>query len=254
MSGEKTKQTGMKVGKRTSSKPPADYLAKIALDLFAERHYASVTIKNIGRAAHANSAMIYYYYRDKQDLFRAALDFAVDEAFQLFSDHCNSDKHDNPADAISAWFDVHVALYKQLRAVLKISVDCKGLVGNVPKADEPIQRFYRHENEILRDLVSEGIDEGMFEDVDPAVVATMISTMLDGVLARSIYLEDFDIHKTVQGFKVAILQYLGYRMAPPKAVRSAKKVGNGRKTIDATRREGRTRRKIAAKFSSISGH
>ncbi len=234
MSGrKKEKQADMGVAKPNAIKPSAEYLAKMALDLFAERHFASVTIRDIGRAAHANSAMIYYYYRDKQDLFRAALDCAVDEAFQLFSDHCNSDKHDNPADAISAWFDVHVELYKQLRAVLKISVDCKGLVGNVPKADEPIQRFYRHENEILRDLVREGIEQGIFENVDPAVVATMISTMLDGVLARSIYLEDFDIHKTVQGFKRAILQYLGYRMLPARVVRTVKKVDNGRKTIVA---------------------
>ena len=234
MSGEmRKKRTLTGVAKRNSGKPSADYLAKVALDLFAERHYASVTIKDIGRAAHANSAMIYYYYKDKEDLFRAALDFAVDKAFQLFSDHCNSDKHDNPADAISAWFDVHVALYKQLRAVLKISVDCKGLVGSVPKADEPIQRFYRHENEILRNLVREGIEGGMFKEVNPAIVATMISTMLDGVLVRSIYLEAFEIHKTVQGFKQSILQYLGYREPPAKAVQSSKKVGNGRKTIVA---------------------
>ncbi len=232
MSREKRHKTGVKVARRTHDRPPADYLAKVALNLFAERQYASVSTREIGRAAGANSAMIYYYFKDKQDLFRAALDYAIDDAFRLFDVHLKSDKHDNAADAINAWFDVHVALYKQLRAVLKISVDCKGLVGNIPEADEPIKRFYKHENEILQGLVREGIADGIFThgSVSPAMVATMISTMLDGALARSIYLEDFDLHKTVEGFKTATLQYLGYRLPPDVPVRTSRKAGSVRRT------------------------
>src|SRR5262249_28398758 len=155
---------------------------RIALDLFAERHFASVTIKDIGRAAQVNSAMIYYYYEDKADLFRAAIESAIDEAFNLFAEHCNNEKHENAAKAISAWFDVRVTLHKRLGNVIKISLDCKGIVGNMPEANEPIKRFYRHEKEILQNLIQNGIETGIFREVDPVPVATMISTMLDGVL------------------------------------------------------------------------
>lgn len=190
------------------------------MDLFAERSFASVTIKDIGRAAKVNSAMIYYYYKDKGDLFRAAIESAIDEAFHLFANHCNSEKHDNAADAISAWFDVHVTLYKRLRNVVKISLDCKGVVGNVPDANEPIKRFYRHENEILQNIIREGIEKGIFRRVDPSIVATMISTILDGLLARSLILKDFDMLKTVEEFKQALWLHLGYGVSQPKAVRA----------------------------------
>lgn len=206
------KEVKRPLGRRAAStaRPGPDDLARIALDLFAERHFASVTIKDIGRAAQVNSAMIYYYYQDKADLFRAAIESAIDEAFDLFAEHCNNEKHENPAEAISAWFDVHVTLYKRLRNVIKISLDCKGIVGNVPEANEPIKRFYRHEREILQDLIREGIEIGIFKEVDPGTVATMISTMLDGVLARSIFLKDFEMVKTVEAFKQTIMLYLGY--------------------------------------------
>ena len=211
--GKKIKiQTGLKTGRRTSntSRPGAGDLARIALDLFAEHHFAAVTIKDIGQAAKINSAMIYYYYKDKEDLFRAAIESAIDEAFLLFDRHCNNEKHDSPADAIGAWFDIHVHLYKQLRNVVKISLDCKGIVGNIPKANEPIQRFYRHENEILQKFIREGIERGIFRKVDLSIVATMISTVLDGVLARSFFLKDFPMVKTVEEFKQALWLYLGY--------------------------------------------
>jgi AcrR family transcriptional regulator len=125
------KRKGVRPGRRTANRnrPGPDELARIALDLFAERHFASVTIKDIGRAANVNSAMIYYYYQDKEHLFRAAIESAIDEAFDLFAKHCSSEVHEDPAETILAWFDTHVALYKQLRNVVKISVDCKGVVA-----------------------------------------------------------------------------------------------------------------------------
>lgn len=211
------KRKGVRPGRRTANRhrPGPDELARIALDLFAERHFASVTIKDIGRAANVNSAMIYYYYQDKEHLFRAAIESAIDEAFDLFAKHCSSEVHEDPAETILAWFDTAVALYKQLRNVVKISVDCKGVVGKVPGGMEPIKRFYRHENELLQDLIRKGIDAGLFHKVDPSVVATMISTILDGVLARSIFLKDFQMVETVEEFKRSIMLYLGY--SPLKA-------------------------------------
>jgi len=171
-----------------------------------------VSIRDIAKAAKLNSAMLYYQFKDKEDLYRAAIDTAIDEAFQLFEEHCNTEKHENPAEAISAWFDVHVKLYKQLRNVIKISLDCKGVVAGVPDSRQPIKRFYRHERAILEELVRNGIRSGLFrKDVDPSTVATMGSTMLDGVLARSIFLKDFNMYETVEAFKQAILLYLHFR-------------------------------------------
>ena len=201
-------------GRRSSNafSPSADHLAGIALGLFADRHFGSVSIRDIGEAANINSSMIYYHFKDKNDLYRAAIESAIDEAFDLFAEHCNNEKHETPADAISAWFDVHVKLYKRLRNVIKISLDCKGVVDGVRDSKQPIKRFYRHEKAILESLVREGMQSGLFrKDVNPAIVATMISTMLDGVLARSIFLRDFNMHETVEAFKRAILLYLGFR-------------------------------------------
>lgn len=210
---KRKKPANLRLGRRTAGTPGpgADGFARIALDLFAERNFASVSIKDIGRAAGVNSAMLYYYYKDKDDLFRAAIESAIDEAFDLFAEHCNNEKHENVAEAIGAWFDVHVRLYKRLRNVIKISLDCKGTVPGVRDKKNPIKRFYRHEKEILENLIREGMKSGLFtKSANPAIIATMISTMLDGILARSVFLKDFDMHETVSAFKQAILLYLGF--------------------------------------------
>ena len=236
MKQKRTSQhTEPKLGRRSANEsgPSREEFAQIALELFAERHFASVSIRDIGRAANVNSSMIYYHYKDKQELFRAAIETSIDAAFALFAAHCSSGANENPADAIDKWFDVHVELSRQLRNVVKISLDCRGAVG-VPDADEPIKRFYRHENEILQDLIREGMRRGIFKKVDPRVVATMISTMLDGVMARSFIFEDFNIVATVREFKKALWQHLGYTEKETRLRTSAKAKKNDKKPTAAS--------------------
>lgn len=206
-----------KLGRRAAKTagPDADELARIALDLFAERHFASVTIKDIGNAANVNSAMIYYHYKDKLALFNAAIDSAIDEAFQFFAVHCHNEKHENAVSAITAWINVHVALHKRLRNVIKISLDCSG--PEFADARSSIRRFYSHENKILQEIIRDGIRGGIFRQVDPSVIATMVSAFLDGVLARSLILRDFDMPKTVEEFKRALWLQLGYRAVRGRA-------------------------------------
>jgi hypothetical protein len=51
----------------------------------------------------------------------------------------------------------------------------------------------------------------------------MVSTMLDGMLARSIFLRDFNMHETVEAFKRATLLYLGHHGDMAEAARPARR-------------------------------
>ena len=44
---------------------PPDIMCRVALDLFAERNYSTVTIKDIALAAGLNPSHIYYYFDNK---------------------------------------------------------------------------------------------------------------------------------------------------------------------------------------------
>lgn len=199
-------KSDIKSGRRRSSEPrlSAGDLSSIALDLFAERHYAAVTIKDIGRAAGVNPAMIYYHFKDKEELFASAIQNAIDEAFQLFEEHCHIDDHEHALAAIDAWFDIHVILHKRLRNVVKISLDANSLSKANPAAITSIKQFYSHEKRILESFIQRGIDSGLFRPVDPRQVATMISVSLDGIMAHSLILADFDMQGTVEEFKTAL--------------------------------------------------
>src|SRR5215831_20800061 len=99
-------QPGMTVGTAGTGRelpPRAERLLVVALELFSLRDFASVSIKHIAKAAGVNTALIYYYFGSKEGLFRAALKHAVDQALDTY--RRLKDRHSDPVDLISDWFD-----------------------------------------------------------------------------------------------------------------------------------------------------
>src|SRR5688572_2794841 len=78
-----------------------DEFLATALDLFAERNFASVTIKDIAERLGVNTALIYYYFDSKTDLFRATIEHAVAGAFENV--RALDNKSADPATIIAAW-------------------------------------------------------------------------------------------------------------------------------------------------------
>jgi AcrR family transcriptional regulator len=186
----------------------SEELASAALDLFAERNYASVTIKDIANSAEVNTALIYYYHESKEGLFRAAIEFAVDQAFKNFR-HLQA-HHDNPADIIDNWLNNHVQLYAPIHKFVKVSLDYAGSETKIPVIDRQIRQFYDEEKRILSECICQGIQQDLFAPVDSDSLALFISTHLDGVMVRGVILDDFDVNQAVVALRRQIWAQLGY--------------------------------------------
>lgn len=186
----------------------AEELAAVALDLFAARNFAAVTIKDIANASNVNTALIYYYFDNKEDLFRASIEFAVDQAFKNF--RLLQARHDDPADIIADWLKTHVELYAPIHKFVKISLDYAGSETSIPVIDRLIRQFYDEELRILSQRISQGIQQGIFQQVDPDAIAVFISTYLDGLMVRSVILDDFDLKHSVDLLRHELWHRLGY--------------------------------------------
>lgn len=196
------------VAGRPQTHARAAELTAVALDLFEKRGFAAVTIKSIGEAAGVNSALIYYYFKDKDDLFRASIESAVDQAFEHFK--ALRQRHDDPAEVISDWLDTHVELYQVVRKMVKVSLDYAGSPAPSLSVDASIRRFYDQEAEILTTCIRDGMERGQFGDVDPGNIAELISTFLDGAMVRSNILPDFELRKAIDRFRQHLWAMLGY--------------------------------------------
>jgi|ERR1700730_17572851 len=185
-----------------------DKFLAIALDLFAERNFASVTIKDIAKALGVNTALIYYYFDSKTDLFRATIEHAVARAFENV--RALDDKSADPPTIIAAWLANHVNKYAEIHRFVKIALDFRGAHEGDPGIASAIESFYIEERKLLSKIIREGIKQGLFKPVDPNRMAQFISTHLDGCMVRLVILPDFDLAGAVRDLHRCVLERLGY--------------------------------------------
>lgn len=184
-----------------------DEFLAVALGLFAERNFASVTIKDIARALGVNTALIYYYFDNKMALFRATIAYAVANAFETV--RALEDKNVDPRDVISAWLENHVNKFAEIHRFVKIALDFRGAHEGDRATARTIEQFYEQEHKLLSNVIRKGIKQGIFEPVDPNRMAQFISTYLDGCMVRSVILADFDLARAVRDFQIRVFEVLG---------------------------------------------
>jgi len=210
----KRSQTGIRRGAPASSRRDEHNAARVdeflstALNLFAERNFASVTIKDIAQTLGVNTALIYYYFDSKTDLFRATIEHAVARAFENV--RALDNKSADPPTIIAAWLANHVNKYDEIHRFVKIALDFRGAHDGNTEVAKTIEGFYVEERKLLSKIIRAGIKQGLFKPVDPNRMGQFISTYLDGCMVRSVILTDFDLEGAVRDLHRRVHEMLGY--------------------------------------------
>lgn len=197
------------VGRPKKSSESSDAEARIcaaALDLFAERCFSAVTIKDIAKATGFNTALIYYYFDSKDELVQRAVTLAVEQAFRQFRSSVTLGQ--DPQKTIEDWLETHVREYATISKLIKISMDYASSAHRASKIDRAIRQFYRQEHEALVSALAAGVRSNTFGDIDPEEVATFISTCLDGIFVRAMILSDFDPIAAIRSLKINVAAQL----------------------------------------------
>ena len=186
----------------------ASELMNAALHHFARQDFNTVTIKDIANSIPVNSALIYYYFENKEALFRASLNHAADLAIARYEEMCKG--LTSPDEFIEAWFDNHIESGDLIRYMVKVMLDFAATHPNRDMIESGIQRFYGTERDMLVKYLHEGMSQGVFNDVDVNGAAQVASTMLDGVIVRSQIQTEFDIGAAIAELKKVFWRYVGF--------------------------------------------
>ncbi|MDX2307168.1 MAG: TetR/AcrR family transcriptional regulator [Hyphomicrobium sp.] len=177
-----------------------------ALDLFAERSFDRVTTSEIAKATGFNTALIYYYFGNKEELFRRSVALAVERAFATF--RLSRRESDGPQQQILGWIDTHIREFDTIAKLIKLSIDYASRSERKPGIDRAIMKFYDDESAVLRQAITNGMASGEFRKVDADETATFISTYLDGVFMRVMILKDFKPVPALKSLKTFVRAHL----------------------------------------------
>ena len=203
----KKAKPGRKPHRRQLASERANAILLTALDLFSRRDFRSVTVREIAAACDVNIALIYYYFADKDELFRAAIEFAMRQALQRYS--AGRATGVDPMAALGRWLDVNIELAEPLKNMAKTLFDYKLRNGQIAAIESMIREFYAKEERLLRKTIAAGVKRRLFRPADAKRAALFLSTHLDGIFFATMLRPELDMRELMEDLRQMLWVYLG---------------------------------------------
>lgn len=150
-----------------------------AMQLFAEKHYSTVTMRDIAGACGVNVALIYHYFDSKEALLKCAVRNAMAELMNGYGAAARGDG--DPLADLEDYVDVLVRVAPLMVRMTKLMSDYATSEMREPALDAEIAAFYAEERRILAAALARGVARGRFRPLDPERIARQISLMFDGI-------------------------------------------------------------------------
>ncbi|TKT69642.1 TetR/AcrR family transcriptional regulator [Aquamicrobium sp. LC103] len=146
-----------------------------AAALFAEQGYETSSLSELAARLGLTKPAIYHYYSSKQDLFDAViletLTGLVANVEEALADTTG------PCEKLRRFMVGHARYFAGHRdGFVTMLVGFGGMKNTEFREDSLVLR--RRYEQLLRDIVSEGVETGAFRQVDPVVTARAILSML----------------------------------------------------------------------------
>ncbi len=146
-----------------------------ARSVFSRRGFEGTSMREVAHAARVNNAMIYYYFRDKGDLYRSVLAHSFSEFDRLWCEPIFSSRASSRAK-IRTYVEGFIAFQhanEELRRIMTMefascSSDYRWL------ADNYLSRSYQK----LVQLLTEGMRSGELKKIDPSLAIPSLVGMI----------------------------------------------------------------------------
>ncbi|MGQ9842334.1 MAG: TetR family transcriptional regulator C-terminal domain-containing protein [Spirochaetota bacterium] len=148
----------------------------------SKKGYYNFTIKDIAHEAGMSTGLIHYYFKSKQDLLLNLLreiNRNIRSALQQDLSHLS-----DPVDRLAAFIERACNLVIQEKNYFYVLLDFWTQLNHNERMRTAIQKLYTSYRDVCLDILHEGIQQGKFNHIDVRYTATMIVSMVQGLIIQ----------------------------------------------------------------------
>ena len=159
-------------------------ILRAASDCFARYGYEKTTLEEIGKAVGLNKASLYYYYKNKESIFCDVLYRETDQYMQEL--HKKLNLSGTVKEKIMLYLGERLNYYRLVVNLHNLSVDTVKKVE--PVFMEVYTKVLVKESTFLTAYITEGINNGEFEQVDAKKVADSLLLVATSIRYRALHI------------------------------------------------------------------
>jgi AcrR family transcriptional regulator len=145
-----------------------------AEQLFAAQGYAATSVGQIAQSAGTNRALLYYYFRNKRDLYWAIMKGGLQELATLIAvvGRSPGGAWERLEQFVRGYYELLVRRHHVVRMIFR------EMTGLGEQLALPIEENLRRVIVAVRGIIEEGVKSGEFDGVDPELTAFWLSGMI----------------------------------------------------------------------------
>lgn len=150
-------------------------IARAARDVFAEKGFASATMREVAAAARMHVPTMYQYFRSKEEILELVYDWTISQAVEAMTPVLESaGTADEKIEPIVR--QLHNMNLQLRRGTLVMNRETRSLST---QARERVLGHYATMVRRLGEVISRGQAEGTFRDMDPELAAVFVDALAD---------------------------------------------------------------------------
>lgn len=153
------------------------HIVGVARRIFTRNGFRKATMEEIADAAKMGKSSIYYYFKSKEDIFRAVVGFEARMLQERLSRVIG--KSTIPTERLKAYILFrlhHIRTLENFYAALK-----EETLSHMDFILEIRQNFEIEEQQLVREILEDGMKQGIFQLGNSNIGAIAISTMMKGL-------------------------------------------------------------------------
>jgi TetR/AcrR family transcriptional regulator len=151
-------------------------LLETATELFAEKGYAVTSVREIVEKAGVSKPVLYYYFKSKDGLFYAVLEWAVDVQQKILNEIFES-----KGTVLDRFIIFYRRVYEGVRQYQNLYILIHGLIYGPPQGvpEYDFAKYQRLMLDAVKRIYMEGVASGEIRKVDADEVAFLVLGLLD---------------------------------------------------------------------------
>lgn len=154
-----------------------DYIVNVACKIFNRHGFKKTTMDEIAVACHKGKSSIYYYFKSKEDIFRAVIEREADELKERLDRTIRKD--DQAEDQLKAY--ILFRLYRVRSLENFYAALNEDSLSHMDFILEIRRNFDMEERQLVREILEDGMRNGAFQTISSEIGAIAISTMMKGL-------------------------------------------------------------------------
>ncbi|MHA6261447.1 TetR/AcrR family transcriptional regulator [Sporosarcina sp. CAU 1771] len=169
-----------------------EQILKATFQAVVEKGFDAVTLQDISDNAGVSKGVTNYYFENKDDVFYQLLEWTIDKIYQ--NERLAINKETTAMDKLRAYVFAAISKPSTNRRFYKVYLDFLAQAGHKPQYRKVNDKFYENCWGIGREIVTLGIQEGIFYSTDIDKAAITIRALIDGCLIQWLMGDQDELH------------------------------------------------------------